>query len=43
MKNRKNKTWLILPMFAFSINADGTKEVSFGWFTKSYWINFNTI
>jgi hypothetical protein len=35
---RKDKTWLILPMLAFSVNADGTKEVSFGWLTKTYWI-----
>jgi hypothetical protein len=37
---RKDKTWLILPMLAFSANADGTKEVSFGWLTKAYWIKF---
>jgi hypothetical protein len=37
---RKDKTWLILPMLAFSFNAGGTKEVSFGWLTKTYWIKF---
>ncbi len=39
-KTRKDKTWLILPLLAFSVNADGTKEVSFGWLTKTYWVKF---
>jgi hypothetical protein len=36
----KDKTWLILPLFAFSVNSDGTKEVKFGWLTKTYWVKF---
>ena len=37
---RKDKSWLILPMLAFSVYTDGTKEVSFGWLTKAFWIKF---
>lgn len=29
-------SWLILPLFAYSKNADGTKEISFGWLNKTY-------
>lgn len=37
---KEDKTWLILPMIAFSKNADGTREISFGWLAKTYWIKF---
>jgi len=37
---KKDKSWLILPMLAFNKYADGTKEVSFGWLNKTYWIKF---
>jgi len=31
----KGKSWLILPLLAFSINEDGTKEITFGWLTTT--------
>jgi hypothetical protein len=37
---KEDKTWIILPVLAFSLNADGTKEVMFGWLTKTYWFEF---
>ena len=37
---KRDKSWLILPMISFTKFADGTKEISFGWLTKSYWIKF---
>jgi hypothetical protein len=36
----KGKSWLILPLLAFSINEDGAKEISFGWLTNTWWIKF---
>jgi hypothetical protein len=30
----KNKSWLILPYLSFTINADGSKEIQFGWLTE---------
>jgi len=35
MKKNKDKAWLILPLLAFSINEDGTKEIFFGWLTTT--------
>jgi uncharacterized protein (TIGR02145 family) len=37
---KKDKGWLILPMIALISHADGTKEVSFGWLNRTYWIKF---
>jgi hypothetical protein len=37
---REDKTWIILPVLAFSLNADGTKEVMLGWLNKTYWFEF---
>jgi len=31
MSNNEDKSWLILPMLAFSKNSDGSKEIIFGW------------
>lgn len=39
-KKDKGKSWLILPLLAFSINEDGTKELSFGWLSNTWWIRF---
>ncbi len=30
---KKNKTWLILPMIAFSKLANGKMQIDFGWIT----------
>lgn len=30
-----NKAWLILPLLSFAINKDGSREITFGWFTLS--------
>lgn len=39
MKQR-TKTWLLLPMLAYSKFSDGTREFSFGWLRKTFWIKF---
>jgi hypothetical protein len=33
---REPKTWLILPLIAFSINADKSKEITLGWLCFTY-------
>lgn len=33
-------SWLILPLIAYTKNADGTKEISFGWLNKTYWLKW---
>lgn len=40
MKKNEDKSWLILPFLAFSLYEDGTKEISFGWLTRTFWIKF---
>jgi len=40
MKKNKDKSWLIFPLLAFSINEDGTKEITFGWITITLSIKF---
>ena len=37
---KEDKTWLLLPMLAYSKYSDGTKEFYFGWLTKTFFINF---
>jgi hypothetical protein len=37
---KQDKTWLLLPMFAYSKYSDGTQEISFGWITKTFFIKF---
>lgn len=37
---KKDKAWLIFPLLAFTLYADGTREISFGWLRKTYWIKF---
>ena len=39
-KQCEDKSWLILPMLAFQRYEDGTKEIAFGWLTRTYWIKF---
>jgi hypothetical protein len=35
MKKNEDKAWLILPLLAFHLYEDGTKEVSFGWLSTT--------
>jgi hypothetical protein len=37
---KKPKTWLILPLVAFSINEDKSKEITLGWLSFTYSIIF---
>lgn len=36
----QEKSWLILPMLAYTRHANGDKELFIGWFTKTYSIKF---
>jgi hypothetical protein len=40
MKKNKDIAWLILPLLAFHLHEDGTKEISFGWLNRTFWIKF---
>jgi hypothetical protein len=33
-------TFLILPLFAFSKHNDGKREITFGWFTKTWYLKY---
>ena len=33
-------TFLILPILTFSKNNDGTKEITFGWFKKTWTLKY---
>lgn len=35
---KKNRSYLILPLLAFSINGDGSKAIDFGWFDWTWTI-----
>jgi len=35
IKNKKDCAWLILPLIAFTTYSNGTKEITFGWLTKT--------
>jgi len=37
---KETKTWLILPLIAFSINVDKSKEITLGWLSFTYSIIF---
>jgi hypothetical protein len=39
-KKNKGYAWLIFPLLAFHLYEDGTKEISFGWLTRTWWIKF---
>lgn len=36
----QDKTWLLLPMLAYSKYSDGSREVSFGWLNQTFFIKF---
>jgi hypothetical protein len=36
----KDKSWLILPLIAYTKNANGEKEIMFGWLTEVFYIRF---
>jgi len=40
MEMKKDKTWLILPLIAYTKNANGERELTFGWLTEIYFIRF---
>lgn len=35
----EDKTWIIFPLLAFSIKEYNSKEIVFGWLTKTWTIN----
>ena len=37
---KEDKSWLILPMLAYTKYGNGTHEISFGWLTRTWWIKF---
>jgi hypothetical protein len=37
---KKDKSWFILPMIAYTKYANGEKEIMFGWLTEIYFIRF---
>ena len=37
---KKNKTWLILPMICYNIYENGNRSIEIGWFTILFTINF---
>jgi len=37
---KQDKAWLILPMLAYTKYSNGVNEISFGWLTKTWWIQF---
>ena len=37
---KQDKTWLLLPMIAYTKYQNGNKEFSFGWLSKIFWIKF---
>lgn len=37
---KRDKTWLLLPMLAYSKYSDGTWEISFGWIRRTFFIKF---
>ena len=39
-KQTADKSWLIFPMLAYTKYANGDKELSIGWLTRTYWIKF---
>lgn len=40
IKEYTHKTWIILPLLFFAKYPDGTKEITFGWLRKTYFIKF---
>jgi hypothetical protein len=38
---KQNRTYLVLPLLAFSINGDGSKEIDFGWLNYTWTLIFN--
>lgn len=37
---KKGKAYIILPLLAYDIHPDGTREIIFGWFTFTWSIIF---
>jgi hypothetical protein len=37
---KKDKTYLLLPMIAYTKKVNGKKEITIGWLTKLYWFEF---
>jgi hypothetical protein len=37
---KKGKAWILLPLLAISIDADGKRELMFGWLTYTFNIIF---
>lgn len=37
---KMDKAWFILPMLAFSIYKDGTKEIAVGWLVWTLWVKW---
>jgi hypothetical protein len=37
---REDRAWLLLPLLAYTKYSNGTREISFGWLTKTWWIKF---
>ena len=40
VKKSKGDAWIILPLLAFHINEDGTKEIFFGWLNRTWSLIF---
>ena len=37
---KKDKSWLIFPMFTYTKYSDGTNKIGFGWLNRTYWVKW---
>ena len=37
---KQDKTWLLLPMLAYSKYSDGAREFAFGWLNQTFFIKY---